>query len=166
MRNNPDDDLLHDVLGDAASPAFRDDLLQDTLHQVRRRKQWRRVNRGLGTVACVIALLLIAARFLPHPTQKPQGAVIATSDPLIVRSSPSGEGCVIATDSRSVEIISSSMTTAMVQTLPPQDLFKTIGDDELLASLQGTPAVLVRHGPFDAELVFANPEDMKGFPVH
>jgi hypothetical protein len=44
--------------------------------------------------------------------------------------------------------------------------FRLINDDELLALLADKPAVLIRTGPHSEELVFANPEDQKGFPLN
>jgi hypothetical protein len=41
-----------------------------------------------------------------------------------------------------------------------------INDDELLALLADKPAILIRTGPHSEELVFANPEDQKGFPLN
>jgi hypothetical protein len=62
-------------------------------------------------------------------------------------------------------MISSIATVASVQASPSQQLFKWIGDDELLASLHGTPAVLIRRGPLDVELVFAIPDNTSGVPI-
>lgn len=165
MKNNRDDDFLADVLGNAASPEFREGLLQNTLRQVRRRQQIRRLHRGLATTALVLVAIALVARFVGSPVRKSMPNSPST-DTLVVHSVPLAAGNLIPTDPRSVEVLSSRAAVARVQTAPSQDLFKPIGDDELLASLQGTPAVLVRRGPFEAELVFANPEDMKGFPVH
>ena len=44
--------------------------------------------------------------------------------------------------------------------------FRVINDDELFALLADKPAVLIRIGPHSEELVFANPEDQKGFPLN
>ena len=44
--------------------------------------------------------------------------------------------------------------------------YRLINDDELLALLADNPAVLIRTGPHSEELVFANPEDQKGFPLN
>lgn len=165
MKNNRDDDFLADVLGHAASPEFREGLLQNTLRQVRRREQIRRLNRGLATTALVLVAIALVARFVGLSGRKSTPSSSSTGT-LVVHSVPFTAGNLIVTDLRSVEVLSSRAGVAMIQTAPSQDLFKPIGDDELLASLQGTPAILVRRGPFEAELVFANPEDMKGFPVH
>jgi hypothetical protein len=40
-----------------------------------------------------------------------------------------------------------------------------VGDAELLTLLAGRPAALVRHGPFETELVFVHPADQEGFPL-
>ena len=44
--------------------------------------------------------------------------------------------------------------------------YRLINDDELLALLADKPAALIRTGPHSEELVFANPEDQKGFPLN
>jgi hypothetical protein len=166
MKNNPEDDFLHDVIGDAASPTFRDEMLEGTLRQLRRRKQLRRVNRGLGIAACVIAMVAIAGRWLAHRDQGTQVAVSSTPDPLMVRSVPLGAGCIVATDPRGGEIVANTAAASVAQISNSPELFKAIGDEELLASLQGTPAVLVRHGAGQAELLFAVSDEQRQFMVH
>jgi hypothetical protein len=49
----------------------------------------------------------------------------------------------------------------MVQTTTAN--YRVINDAELLALLGQRPAILIRTGPHSEELVFANPEDQKGF---
>jgi hypothetical protein len=166
MKNNPEDDFLHDVIGDAASPVFRDEMLEGTLRQVRRRKQLRRVNRGLGIATCVITMVAIAGRWLTHRDLGTRVAVSSNPDSLLVRSVPLGAGCFVVTDPRGVDIVATTPAASVTHISNSLQLFRAIGDEELLASLQGKPAVLVRHGPGEAELVFAVSEEQRQFMVH
>lgn len=62
-------------------------------------------------------------------------------------------------------VVSSASTFALVETGRSRSEFRDIDDEELLAFMQGKPVALVRHGPNQAELIFLNPEDEKGFRV-
>ena len=62
-------------------------------------------------------------------------------------------------------VVSSASTFALVETGRSRSQFREIDDEGLLAFMQGKPVALVRHGPNQAELIFLNPEDEKGFRV-
>ena len=62
-------------------------------------------------------------------------------------------------------VLSSDSTFEMVETGRSRSQFREIDDEGLLAFMQGKPVALVRHGPNQAELIFLNPEDEKGFQV-
>jgi hypothetical protein len=155
-------DLLNDVFEDAAPPAFRAGLLLQTLQEVQRRKRRRQLGRHLLTAACVVGVLVLAARFLPLPrTSAPPRA-----DLLLVHSQPLGGDMIVKTERGNLGAISSSaFAIALVRTLPAEQTFAVIGDDQLFALLAGRPAALVRLGPSQAELVLLNPADESGFPI-
>jgi hypothetical protein len=61
-------------------------------------------------------------------------------------------------------VMISTATVEMVETSPGQ--FRLINDQQLLELVAAHPAVLVRTGPHSEQLVFANPDDAKGFPLN
>ena len=163
MKNNSEsEELLHDIVEDAAPAAFRAGLLDKMLHEVQRHKHTRQRNRRLVVVACIVAALGLVARFLPlrsHPRS-------AAPDPLTVHSQPLEPVIIVATKPGGVDIIKSSPNTVAWVRAPEQGkLFEVVGDGDLLSLLAGHPAALVRRGPGQAELVFVNPADQNGFPV-
>ncbi len=162
MKNNFEhDELLEDVLAEAAPQSFRDELFARTLQQVRRRKQWRRTRSALLAASAVVALIFFA-RTLPT-TKLPPTQII--SNPLLVHSQPLTASMIVRTDSAVAMVGSSSSSVAILKSAPAKNLFRLIGDDELFSSLEGRPAVLVYRNSFEAELVFANPTDQDGFPI-
>lgn len=162
MKNNfEQDELLEDVLAEAAPQNFRDELFARTLKQVRRRKQWRRTRSALLAASAVVALIFFA-RTLP-PTKPAPTQII--SNPLLVHSQPLTASMIVRTDSAVAMVGSSNSSVAILKSASAQDLFGVIGDEELFDLLEGRPAILVRRNSFEAELVFANPADQDGFPV-
>jgi hypothetical protein len=72
---------------------------------------------------------------------------------------------IVATAPGRIATVSTSASSiALVEALPPGDLFEVIGDDGLLALMGGRPAALVYHDSA-AELVFLNPADANGFKI-
>ena len=154
--------LLDDVLADAAPPGFRADLLRLTLEQVQSRKHRRRRNRGLLAAACLLLVLAVGARFLFPPNAPKPGP----GNPLVVQSRPLDARMLVTTQPGGPGLVRSSASPfAFVRTSPTERTFDVIGDDQLFALLGGRPAALVRRGPAAAELVFLNPADQDGFPV-
>ncbi|HXP59522.1 MAG TPA: hypothetical protein VN829_03470 [Dongiaceae bacterium] len=154
--------LLDEVLADAASPAFRADLLRLTLERVQSRKQQRRRNRGLLAAACVLLVLATAARFLSPPNAPKRGH----DNPLVVHSRPLEAQMLVTTRPRGPGLVRSSASAiAWVRTSPAKRTFDVIGDDQLFALLGGRPAALIRRGPARAELVLLDPADRDGFPA-
>jgi hypothetical protein len=156
------DALLNDVLADAASPAFREDLLRLTLEQVQGRQRRQRRSRRLLAAAGALLVLAVAARFLPrHNALEP-----SSNDSLVVHSRPLRAGVVVTTQPGSAELVrSSAAAVAWVMTSPNVSTFDRISDEQLFALLGGRPAALVHQDPARAELVFLNPADERGFPV-
>ena len=154
--------LLDEVLADAASPAFRADLLRLTLERVQSRNQQRRRNRGLLAAACVLLVLATAVRLLSPSSAPKRGH----DNPLVVHSRPLDARMLVATQPGRLGLVRSSASTiARVRTSPTERTFDVIGDDQLFALLGGRPAALVRRGPATAELVLLDPADRDGFPV-
>jgi len=167
-RKTDNEELLDDVLAEAAPADFREALLDTTLRQVRRRRRLRRARNVAGVVA---ALLLLGALVWPKnakqtpiaiapPTKKAveQSYTLVTTQPLspdnMVQTHPFG----------TPQIITSRATVEIVQTAAEN--FHLINDEQLLALTADHPAILVRTGPHSEELVFANPQDAKGFPAN
>src|SRR5260221_9828392 len=72
MNNSPDNErLLADVLAEESDPGFRELLLGQTLHLVRRQRRFRKIRRAASAVALVAGLLLLVWRFLPSPSDEP-----------------------------------------------------------------------------------------------
>jgi hypothetical protein len=154
--------LLDEVLADAASPAFRADLLRLTLERVQSRKQQRRRNRGLLAAACVLLVLATAVRLL-SPSNAPKRG---RGNPLVVHSRPLEAQMLVTTQPGGLGLVRSAASTiAQIRTSPAERAFDVIGDDQLFALLGGRPAALIRRGPGTAELVLLDPADQAGFPV-
>jgi hypothetical protein len=166
MNPGPDHErLLSEVLAEDAPAGFREALLGETLQRVRRRRRVRQARRVAAL--CVVAgmLTVFAWRFLlPHSgtlTGKPRSTGYE-----LVLTQPLSAGAIVATQPLSAgHLISSQTTVAVVSTTGGGNL-RLINDDELLALVAPRPAALVRFGPDAEMLVFANPEDERGFPLN
>jgi hypothetical protein len=154
--------LLDDVLAEAAPADFRADLLRLTLERVQSRKQQRRRNRGILAAACLLLVLAVAARFLSPPKVPKPGP----ENPLVVHSRPLDARMLAATQPGGPGLVPSSASAiAWVRTSPTRRTVDLIGDEQLFALLGGRPAALVQRGPHTAELVLLNPADKDGFPM-
>lgn len=162
MKTDRNNELLDDVLSEATPPDFRAELLEATLRQVQRRKRNRKWNqRGLA-LACAITVAAVGVKFFkPGPKQI---ETAAASETFLVHSQPLSPEILVTTQTATTGIINSSdLSFAMVKSAPNN--FQMIGDEDLFGLLTGKPVALVRHD-FDTELVFLNPADRNGFPVH
>jgi len=155
--------LLDDVLTEGVSPEFRNELLERTLHQLRRRKHVRQFNRTLLAATLTFGVLLAVWKSYfraSHPTR----SELPTLD--VVTSHPVAPSMIVETGIGAVSLISSSDTDlAVVHSQSGDGLFQEINDQELLALFAGRPVALVREALGRAELLFLNPEDAQGFPV-
>ncbi|HTY88249.1 MAG TPA: hypothetical protein VMB80_12350 [Candidatus Acidoferrum sp.] len=153
--------LLAEVLSDDAG--FREALLAETVRLARRRRRFRRGR--LATVA--LAALLCLAAFIWHSL--PPRAVtreMGVDRCAIVRTQPLPSSALVSTQPQpSKRLIASIATAKVIETTADSGRFQEIGDDALLALAAPKPAVLVRLGPGREELVFANSDDKKGFPL-
>lgn len=154
------DELLDDVLGDAASPAFREELLGRTLEQVQRRRRARRRLRTVSAIAALVVVFALGPRFWNTP-KAPE-----TANSFLVHSEPLSPQMMVATDAGSVGTVHSSASSfAFLRTSDNDRAFEVINDNQLLALCAGHAAALVYHGPGQAELVFPDAADQTGFPV-
>ena len=159
--NEPDrEDLLSEVLADAAPAEFRAALLDATLLRVRRQRRWRQTRRAAAVVGALALIALRISRVMPpHPptTERERSYELVRTQPLPATS-------VVATKPLAAgQLIASSGNVAIIRTDTAADL-QLINDDQLLALAAPRPAALVRLGPASAELVFADAEDENGFP--
>ncbi|HKW28747.1 MAG TPA: hypothetical protein VJT54_05395 [Verrucomicrobiae bacterium] len=168
MKYNADNELLlNDVLAEATPPDFRGAILDQTLGLARRRRRWGQIRRVAG-IFTVLGLLgfFVWQKDLPRQASMPMNAskTIEKSYTL-VRTQPLPAGEVVATRPLTAgRFIVSTLTVGIVQT--GRGNYRLINDNELLALLTSHPAALVRTGPHSEQLIFANPEDEKGFPLN
>src|ERR1051326_1458944 len=161
--NSWEDELLDEILGETGAPAVRAGSLDQMLGAVRQRRRGQRRRIQLIVAAfCVLGSLGLLMRFLP----KQHLAHLTPAEPLLVHSQPLSPGTIVQTAPLLIGTVNSSASPiALVEKLPPGDLFETIGDDTLLALLNGRPAALVHPAFGGAELVFLNPQDSEGFQI-
>ena len=154
MKQNTEQ-LLDFLLEDAAPPDFRAALLDKTLRSARRRKQARRFNMALGAAA-LAGIFLLSFWKMREPAILPEQ--ILQPNPMVVNSQPLQSGQIVTTQLGSImEFTSSVSTLAEVRTSVSSGLFQEINDQQLLALLSDKSAVLVHHGPHQAELIFLKP---------
>jgi hypothetical protein len=167
MNRKTDNELLDDVLAEAVPADFREALLDETLRVVRRRRRLRRARNVAGVF---IALALLGLLALQKTSRPPSIAIAPTPKAAekgytIISTQPLSAGSVISTHPTSViPFVTSTATVAVIETTSGQ--FHLINDRQLLALVAAHPAVLVRTGPHTEQLVFANPDDAKGFPLN
>src|ERR1017187_8893013 len=127
----PTKQLLDDLLEDSASPEFRAELMDKTLHSARQRKCVRHLNLVLG----VVALAGIFA-FTFQEMREPAVSLTQIRQPIV--SAPPAQ------PSNPVQIVStkSDSTLAIVQT-SESDQPKEINDKELLTLLADKSVALV-----------------------
>ena len=153
--------LLTDILAEESEPGLRDAIVGQTLRLVRRKRRFRAVRR-VGSVAAIFMLsVLLTFHFL-----RPRPPSITTSPPrpesgyALIRTQPLNQAMIVATRPffSSAEVAS----TASVDVVTTRELRPAIvelSDDQLLDLAKGAPVALVRHGPHQAELIFANDDD-------
>ena len=156
------DELLKDVLSEAAPPAMREDSLHQMLGAVQHRRRQRRTLQSLAAAACLLAVIGLAVRFISQPSP----SALNGPSPLLVHSQTLSPGTLVTTQPGTMEVVNSSgAAVAFVEPLTSTELFEFIGDEKLLALLAGRPAALVHHGASVAELVFLHPADADGFQI-
>jgi hypothetical protein len=169
MNRKTDNELLDDVLAEAAPANFREALLDETLRIVRRRRRLRQVRNVVGMLIFMGFLgVFVRQQMLKKPSSiaiAPQPTKPVEKGYTVIHSQPLSASDVITTHPPgAIPLITSAATVEIVETTPGQ--FRLINDQQLLALVAAHPAVLVRTGPNSEQLVFANPQDAKGFPLN
>jgi hypothetical protein len=165
MNRKTDNELLDDVLAEAAPADFREALLGESLRVVRRRRRFRQTRNAASIVVVILALLGIAV-WQKHPktpslvSTPPMKKTVPAGYTLITTQPLPADAIITTRPLAAAQFTTSPMTVAVVQTSTGN--YRLIDDDQLLALLAAHPAVLVRTGPHSEELVFANPQDAKG----
>ena len=159
--------LLAEVLAEAAPADFRDAMLGETLRLICRRRRRRQTRSGVA----VLVLLGLCGFFFWQKNVSPRSRAPApvtravSPNYQLVQTRPLSAGAIVATQPLAAgQIIASGETIGVVQT--SRGNYHVLDDVELLALVSSHPAVLIRTGPHSEELVFANPEDQKGFPLN
>jgi hypothetical protein len=148
-KNEP---LLNDILAEETPAGFREALLDQTLRLAWRRRQVRRVR-----VAALPIALIAGVFFLVWHARTPTGPSQSLSKPYeVVQTQPLPPEAVLET--RPVPPANLVITAGadVITTAAAGYRAKEIDDEELLELAAPNPAVLVRHGSHDAQLVFAN----------
>ncbi|HTL55887.1 MAG TPA: hypothetical protein VL361_09415 [Candidatus Limnocylindrales bacterium] len=164
MKDDPaKDELLSDLLGEAATPSFRESSLDQMLAAVQQRRVRRRRVQALATAASLFLIVALGVRFFP----KHNVMVARQANPMRVHSAPLTPGSIVTTEASLIGSVNSLGTSiALVEEIPASELYERIGDDKLLALLTSRPAALVYRSTSTAELVFLNPADADGFQLH
>ncbi len=159
--------LLAEVLAEASPADFREAMLAETLHLARRRRQFRQARRAVGVLAAASLLaVLVGQRFSKPPgISRPLAKTIEQPSYELVRTQPLLASALVSTRSFPATGLA-AFVPKVAEVATVSGRFRLINDNELLALLADKPAVLIRTGPHSEELVFANPEDQKGFPLN
>jgi len=162
MKNNKDLSLLAEVLNESEPPDFQATLFKATMQAARQRKRSRQWSGAALAMICLILgiLLLIPKK---QPALREQAATSIPQSPLmIVHSQALATDGIVRTRASFVSSVSSDNFSGLVASGKAENLFRIVGDDELLTLLPGHPAALVYLAPGKAELIFLNPEDSDG----
>ena len=168
-KKTDNEQLLNDVLTEAAPANFRDAMLGETLRAVRRRRRWRQTRRATA----LLTMLALCGVFIwwenlpqkPVISPPPSAAKVVEKSYTLVETHPLPANDIVTTQPlASDQMVASASAVKIVQTQSGN--YRVINDDELLALVASHPAVLIRTGPHSEELVFANPKDQKGFPLN
>jgi len=164
MKLEPDNEqLLTDVMADDIN--FREALLGETLRLVRRRR-WRRTRQAAVSLSILSLVAIFAWQSLSRRPLAPAAGAARNSYQLVQTHPLPAAATVCTQPLADAELVSSSATVETIQTTNGSGDFGVINDDELLALVASRPAGLVRTGPHSERLIFANPDDGKGFPVN
>ena len=168
MNNRTDQQsLLAEVLAEASPPDFRAALLAETLRRARRRRQFRQLRSVAGVLVMAGLLVILMAQHFSKPpvVSPPLTFKIEPQSYKLVRTQPLPASALVSARNFSTAGFAVSVPK-VVEVATVSGGFRLINDDQLLALLADKPAVLIRTGPHSEELVFANPEDQKGFPLN
>ena len=153
--------LLSDILAEESDAGFRDALFGQTLRAVRRQRRFRAVRRA-GSVAVFLMLsALLAFHFF-----KPRTSLVTLlqrgtgNDYALVHTQPLSQAMIVTTQPFiSSRQVASTPPVHIITTSDSRPSVVELTDDQLLELAKGAPVALVRHGPHQAELIFANESD-------
>jgi hypothetical protein len=161
-RHSEEQQLLNEVLAESLPDNRREQLLEQTLRQIRSQRHWRQTRRTVGALAIVLGL-----GFLIWP--RPHYPFVQASPPkpyVLVETQPLPEANIVKTiPLNSVSQISSDSNVIVIATATEPHLAREIDDAALLSLAAPNPVILVRQGPHSAELVFAHTTDAEA-PEH
>ncbi len=142
--------LLREVLAEETDAGFRAALLQQSLRVAARRRRWQRARNAAAAVCMVLGVGALAWHIgLPRSPGAGRSYVVVTTEPL----APSA---VITTHPLAPSQVLASFTSVELVQTPPRGQYRELDDRELLDLAAPSPAVLVRSGPNEAELVFVS----------
>jgi hypothetical protein len=154
-------ELLNDVLHEGNAVDLREELLQQTLYLVKRRRRIRTLQQGASLVM-VFAGLACLTWYQVLPLRIPAG--LPAKPYAMVRTQPLSQAAWVTTQPLTSErLIATVRTDNIMVTAMATSPVGELNDDELLA-LAPQPAALVRFGPHNAELVFVEQTD-HGVPL-
>ncbi|MEO6568119.1 MAG: hypothetical protein ABIO94_05095 [Opitutaceae bacterium] len=161
MNQHPEEEnLLDDVLAEAAPADFRAALLADTLRLASHRRRSRQIRRGVGAATALALGIFLSWRGLSPPS-----ASIELYES--VRTHPLAESALVRTHSFDGEVHTGSQpTVATIRTAAEREGFRFVDDDELLALAWPRPAALVRIGPEMQTLIFLPQAELEGGPLN
>jgi len=152
MSHSRNKQLLSDVIAEETDSDFREALLNNTLHVVRRKRRFRKARQVAYASLMVVGVALIGFHFLGS---KPPGSKGFERPYLLVTTQPLPSTDVYSTTrGHSMPVISTSATVALVTTTESSPALHQLDDDELL-TIAPSPALLIRRGRHLAELVFS-----------
>jgi hypothetical protein len=162
--------LVNEILTDAASGEFAESVLRQMLRQARRRQRVRQLRQVLLVAVALSALNLWLRR--PHTPELIRTAkeVSRTAEPRafdLVMTQPLQADMIVNTQTGLVAIVTATWpsTLALISTRSAHELFRELDDDQMLALLKDQPVALVRYGPHEAMLVMTEKLLHEGFQV-
>src|SRR5438477_12166613 len=124
MNRPPDKRLLTDVLAEETDVDFRETLLDQTLHVVRRRRHFRKARQAAYVCAVMAVLAIVSFHFAaPKPTspQRPERPyLLVTTRPLTadaIVSTRRGASIALVTSASTVELVTTSHTPGILHEL-------------------------------------------------
>lgn len=154
------EELLGDILEDSLPPGARARIFGQTMAAMRRRR------RSRLTANIAVPLVLVAAVILFSRGNKqislPPGQPAITW----ISSMPLAAAQIVQTRRDSISYVTSMPGTfGRVTNATEPDSVKVLDDQGLLSLLAGKNAAIIHEAPGQADLVFANPENLNGFPM-
>jgi len=153
MNKRDENTMLTDILNEAAPPDWREAAFEKTLHAARWRKRNCRLRAGALAAACAgLGALLLA------PGKPTQRTAVSEAPGLIVHTIATAPAEIVQTHAARLNIAPSKPFAGVVHTIAARSLIAAIDDNQLLAMLPESSAVLVYSEPGHPEVVFLTPK--------